>query len=190
MNFIHTKSTLASALKHRDLALWSCIGLTVTNMVLAFKVISTEEHWVLMPQYQDEHKLEVTKSKYSNEYLIDWAAGILNVFLCANPDSIDWKVSQILKISLNNYGPLKEQLQIEAKKIKQDKISTAFYPNSFKVNQAKRTIEVTGEHSAYFGGDTAPIITEKTFQVSWAVRGHGVILLEGLSELKKQGEQR
>lgn len=189
MNFTYTKQTLASALKHRDLALWCCLGLTLTNMALAFKLIGSEEHWVLMPQYQDEHRLEVTKSKYSDEYLIDWAAGILNVILCANADSIDWKISQLLKISLNNYGPLKEQLQEEAKKIKHDKISTVFYPNSFKVNQAKRTIEVTGEHSAYFGGDTAPVVTKKTFQVSWAVRSHGVILLEGVKELNKQGEQ-
>jgi type IV conjugative transfer system protein TraE len=187
MNFSYTKQTLASALKQRNLALWCCVGLTVTNMGLAFNLLGTEEHWVLMPQYQDEHRLEVTRSKFSNEYLIDWVAGILNVILCANPDSIDWKISQLLKISLNNYGPLKEQLQEEAQKIKQDKISTAFYPNSFKVNQATRSIEVTGEHSAYFGGDTTPVITQKTFQVTWAVRSHGVILLEGVSELKKQG---
>lgn len=189
MNFNFTKQTLATALKHRDLTFWCCLVLSVTNMALAFKLIGSEEHWVLMPQYQDEHKLEVTKSKYSDEYLIDWAAGILNVILCANPDSIDWKISQLLKISLHNYGPLKEQLQEEAKKIRHDKISTVFYPNSFKVNQAKRTIEVTGEHSAYFGGDTTPIVSKKTFQVSWAVRSHGVILLEGVKELKKQGEQ-
>lgn len=188
MNFVYAKATLTSALKQRDLALWCCAGLTVTNMGLAFKLMGSEEHWVLMPQYQDEHRLEVTKSKFSNEYLIDWAAGILNIILCANPDSIDWKISQILKISLNNYGPLKEQLQKEAQKIKEDKISTAFYPNSFKVNQATRTIEVTGEHSSWFGGDTAPVIIPKTFQVSWAVRSHGVILLEGVSELKKKGE--
>ncbi|MGV8948514.1 MAG: TraE/TraK family type IV conjugative transfer system protein [Candidatus Paracaedibacter sp.] len=189
MNFVYAKATLASALKQRDLALWCCVGLTLTNMGLAFKLMGTEEHWVLMPQYQDEHRLEVTKSRYSDEYLIDWAAGILNVILCANPDSIDWKISQLLKISLNNYGPLKEQLQEEAKKIRHDKISTVFYPNSFKVNQAKKTVEVTGEHSTYFGGDSAPIITKKTFQVAWAVRGHGVILLESVKELKKQEKQ-
>lgn len=189
MNFNYTKQTLASALRKRDLALWGFVVSTVTNMALVFKLMGTEEHWVLMPQYQDEHRLEVTKSKYSDDYLIDWAAGILNVILCANSDSIDWKISQLLKISLHNYGPLKEQLQEEAKKIRHDKISTVFYPNSFKVNQAKRTVEVTGEHSTYFGGDSAPIITKKTFQVSWAVRSHGVILLEGVKELKKQGEQ-
>jgi type IV conjugative transfer system protein TraE len=190
MNFSFARKTLASALKQRDLALWCCVGLTLTNMVLAFKLAGTEEHWVLMPQYHDEHRLEVTKSKYSDEYLMDWAAGILNAILCANPDSIDWKISQLLKISLNNYGPLKEQLKGEAQKIKQDKISTVFYPNSFKVNQAKRTVEVAGEHSVYFGGDSAPIVTKKTFQVSWAIRSHGVILLEGIKEMKKQGEQQ
>ena len=61
MNFVYAKATLASALKQRNLALWCCVGLTVTNMGLAFKLMGTEEHWVLMPQYQDEHRLEKLK---------------------------------------------------------------------------------------------------------------------------------
>ncbi len=48
---------------------------------------------------------------------------------------------------------------------------------------------MTGEHSAYFGVDAAPVITKKTFEVSWAVRSHGVILLEGVKELKKKEKQ-
>src|SRR3990167_9426773 len=58
MNFVYAKATLASTLKQRDLALWCCVGLAVTNMGLAFKLMGTEEHWVLMPQYQDEHRPE------------------------------------------------------------------------------------------------------------------------------------
>jgi type IV conjugative transfer system protein TraE len=183
MNFINTKSTLASALKHRDLALWCCLGLIVANIGLSLKVLNSEEHWVLMPQYDEEHRLEVSRSKYSDAYFIDWATTILNTMLCVNPDSIDWKISQILKISRKNYGPLKDQLTNEAKKIKQDQVSTVFYPSSYKINQAKNTIEVTGEHSAYFGKDSVPVITSKKFRLTWAMRGYGVILLEDFKEI-------
>lgn len=187
MNFKYAQDTLKNAIQQRNWVLLSCFGLVATNLVLVITLIDQEEHWVLMPQYQDEHRLEVTRSKYSEEYLIDWASGILNTIMCANPESIDWKISQILKISLSNYGPLKESLQEEAKRIKGDKISTVFYPSSFKVDQGSRTIEIRGEHSVYFGGDAKPIITEKTFQIRWAVRSHGVILLEGFKEITEKG---
>lgn len=190
MNFKVTQSKVASSLKQRNVALWTSLVLGVTNLLVVIKLLNQEEHWVLMPLYQDEHKLEVSKSKYSDQYIIDWSTNILNTILCANPDSIDWKISQILKISLKNYGPLKEELRVEAKKIKEDKINTAFYPNTFKVNQSRCTVEVSGEHSAYFGGDSAPIITKKKFQLAWAIRGHGVILLESLKELKEKEDKQ
>lgn len=183
MNFTFRERSLSSLLKERNLALGCCLALGVSNVLLVVGLLNQEEKWVLMPQYADEHRLEVTRSHYSDEYLIDWATGVLNTFLCANPQSIDWKISQILKISLRNYGPLRAQLTQEAKKIKEDKVSTVFYPNTFKVNQKARTVQVMGEYSAYFGGDAAPVVTQKTFQLTWSVRGHGVILLEGLKEV-------
>lgn len=182
MNLSFAKNTLSSALKHRNLALWSCGALSVSNMVLAFMLLGREEHWVLMPQYDEEHRLEVTRSKYSDAYMMDWATGILNTLLCANPDSVDWKVSQILKISRSNYGNLREKLQTQAKKIRQDQVSTAFYPTSYVVNQTQRSVDVEGTHSAWFGRDTAPVITSKKFRLIWAVRGHGVVLLEDFRE--------
>ena len=186
MNFTFTKATLVSSLRQRNVALWSCLGLSLANLVLVLKVSHMEEHWVLMPQYDDEHRLEVTRSKYSDAYLIDWATGILTTLLCANPDSIDWKISQILKISRSNYGQLKQKLQAESRRIRQDQVSTAFYPGSYKVNAPGNTIEVSGEHSAWFGRDSAPVITHKTFRLAWAIHGHGVILLEDFQEIKDE----
>lgn len=186
MNFNITKATLSSALKQRDLIIWACLGLIISNICLVFKVMNTEEHWVLMPQFDDEHRLEVTRSKYSDAYMHDWAVGILNALLCVNPDSIDWKVSQILKISRNNYGPLKQKLRDESVRIKKDHVSTVFYPSSFKVNQKQKSIEVAGEYVAYFGQDTVPVVTKKKFKLIWAVRSYGVILLEDFAEIKEE----
>ena len=131
----------------------------VTNLLLGIGLLTKQEHWVLVPQYNIDRKLEVSPN-FSDDYLIDWAAGILGNVLCANPSNIDWKISQLLKISVLSYGGLKEHLRLEAEKMKKDKVSTAFYPKSFKVDHAKASIEVTGEFSAQIGKDSADLVEE------------------------------
>lgn len=64
MNFKYAQDTLKNAIQQRNWVLLSCFGLVATNLVLVITLIDQEEHWVLMPQYQDEHRLEVTRSKY------------------------------------------------------------------------------------------------------------------------------
>jgi|GEM_PF-1033867 len=186
MNFSTTQSTLTGILKQRDFTLWSCLGLAFTNILLVLKLINTEEHWVLIPHYDVDHRLEMTASKYSDDYFADWANGVVNTILCVNPDSIDWKIQQILKITVQNVGTLKEKLQAESKKIKADEISTVFYPKKFLVNQSAQTIDVAGQHIAYFGRDSNPVTTEKKFRLAWAVRTHGVILLKDFVEVKDE----
>ena len=184
MKFSLNQQTLQNVLKQRDLALWSCFGLVAINALLVLKLINQEEHWVIFPQENVDHRIELTASKFSDEYFIDWASGVLNTILCVNPDSIDWKTKQILKITTERYGNLKEVLLDEAKSIKADKISTAFYPKTFEVEQSKQMITVVGEHVAYFGKDAVPVVTEKTYQLMWVSSQHGVILLKDLKEIK------
>lgn len=184
MKFSFNQQTLHNVLKQRDLALWSCIGLVGINALLVLKVINQEEHWVIFPQENVDHRIELTVSKFSDEYFIDWASGVLNILLCVNPDSIDWKTKQILKITTERYGNLKETLLEEAKSIKADKISTVFYPKKFEVEQSQQTITVIGEHVAYFGKDSVPVVSEKTYKLVWVSSQHGVILLQDFQEIK------
>ena len=184
MNFSTTQSTLTNILKQRDFTLWSCLGLAFTNILLVLKLINTEEHWVLIPHYDVDHRLEMTASKYSDDYFADWANGVVNTIFCVNPDSIDWKIQQILKITVQNVGTIKEKLQAESKKIKADEISTVFYPKKFTVNKSNQSIDVIGQHVAYFGRDSSPVTSQKKFRLSWAVRTHGVILLKDFVEVK------
>lgn len=186
MNFSNNQSTLTGVLRQRDFALLACLGLALSNILLVLKVVNGEEHWVLIPHYDVDHRLEMTTTKYSDDYFIDWANGVINTIFSVNPDSIDWKIQQILKITVQNYGTLKEKLQIESKKIKADEISTVFYPKKFTVNQSTQTIDVMGQHIAYFGRDSSPITTQKKFCLSWAVRTHGVILLKDFVEIKDE----
>lgn len=184
MKFSFNQQTLQNVLKQRDLVTWSCLGLVGINALLVLKVINQEEHWVIFPQENIDHRIELTVSKFSDEYFIDWASGVLNTILCVNPDSIDWKTNQVLKITTERYGNLKESLLKEAKIIKADKISTVFYPKTFTVEQSKNEISVVGEHFAYFGKDSVPVVNEKTYQLKWVTSQNGVILLKDLKEIK------
>jgi len=117
MNFSTNQSTLTEVLKQRDFAFWACLGLVLSNILLVLKVFNAEEHWVLIPHYDVDHRLEMTSTKYSDDYFVDWASGVVNTIFCVNPESIDWKIQQILKITVQNFGTLKEKLQAESKKI-------------------------------------------------------------------------
>lgn len=187
MNFKFNQETLQKAIKTKDLALWVCVGLVISNILSWIKILNTEEKWVLIPQYDIDHRIEVTSSgRYSDDYYIDWASGVVSTLLSVNPDSVEWKNQQILKISTEAYGNLKDKLATEAQKIKKDQISTVFYPKKFKVDQRNQTVEVTGQHIAYFGKDSEPVLTEKTFRLMWAIRSYGVVLLRDFSEVKNE----
>lgn len=184
MNFTKTQTTLQGALKERNLALMACIGLTIGNLLLIFKIINAEERWVLISQQDPDNSIEVTSKRYSNDYFINWANDVVTSLLCVNPDSIEWKTQKVLRITTETYGSLKENLLKDSQRIKDDKISTVFYPKNFTVNQANRTVDVKGEHIAYFGKDTSPVTTTKTFRLSWVIRTHGIVLLADFIEVK------
>lgn len=186
MNFDKTKSTLQGALRERNFALMSCIGLTVANLFLVMKIFGAEEKWVLISQGNTERRIEVSSKRYSDDYLTHWANDILGMLLCVNEDSVDWKTKQVLEITTEAHGGLREKLQEDSLLIKKDKISTVFYPKKFTVNQSNQTVDVVGEHMSYFGKDSTPVMREKSFRLTWAIRTHGVVLLKDFREIKDE----
>ncbi len=186
MRFTLGQSTLKEALRQRDLSAWACLGLVAVNCLLVIKVFGSEERWVLIPQYDVDHRVEISSQKYSDDYFIDWANGVVGTILCVNPDSVDWKNQQILKITVQSYGTLKEKLKEDALRIKKDHISTVFYPKKFTVHRGRQTVDVIGEQITYFGKDSSPVTSEKTYQLTWDVRAHGIILLKDFNEIKRE----
>jgi type IV conjugative transfer system protein TraE len=186
MRFDFNQSTLKKALKQKDLALWGCLGLTLANLLLVMKVTGSEEKWVLISQNDITHQVPVTSSKFSDKYFMDWANNVVQTLLCVNPDSIDWKTHQILEITATRYGELKEKLQKEALRIKKDHISTVFYPKQFAVHQATQSVDLSGQHIAYFGKDSEPVVTEKKYRLSWVIREHGLVFLKEFEEVKDE----
>jgi type IV conjugative transfer system protein TraE len=136
-----------------------------------------EEHWVLLPQQRLEQPLSLTRSTFSEAYLIQWAESLTRELYTVNPLTAEHNATEFLRLAASRYGGLKDRIQSSAKKIKEEGISTAFYPKSFDVSQSTQTILVTGEYLAFFGRDKTPVTQEKTFKLQWEKSPNGIILL-------------
>ena len=185
MNLTIYKANLQKALQQKNLSLWICVGLAVSNVLLVNKLIHSEETWVFIPQYNTDHRITMTASKFSDDYYIEWAGQLINSLLCVNPESFEWKVKQVLNITSEYHGTLKEQLAREGEKVKREEISTVFYPKQFQVHQQEKWVEVKGQHIAYFGKKSTPVETSKTFRLTWIIANHGLILLKDFQEIKE-----
>lgn len=188
MNFTSYKATLQKTVAQKNLSLWLSLGLVLSNLLLVNKLINTEEKWVFIPQYNTDRHIEMTASRFSDDYYIEWAGQLLNSLLCVNPESFEWKVKHVLEITTEHYGSLKEKLLKEGEKIKREEISTVFYPKQFQVHQQKGYVEVSGQHITYFGKKSSPVETMKTFRLSWIVSSYGLILLKDFNEIKEEDE--
>ena len=54
------------------------------------------------------------------------------------------------------------------------------------VDQAKHQITIIGDFMRFFADDTRPVVTQKTFQLSYSRGPRGVILVEQLQEVKHE----
>lgn len=183
MRFDIAQQCLQEILEKRNFGYLVATAMLVANLLLTIKIFSADERWLLIPQFDTDHMIEVRSSGYSNEYLIDWADGITRHLLTVNPDSAERKAEDVLRISSTGYGNLKEKLKKDARKIRQDQISTVFYPKSFEVKKSEQTVKVTGQFLSYFGKDRLPVSLEKSFILHWKIGNRGVLFLEDFKEV-------
>lgn len=178
MRFDLQKQQLQKLWSQRNFAYVIAGIMGVSNIVLASSLSSKEEQWVLIPQFDTNDRMPVSKNSLSTVYLEKWATGILQDLLTANPDSVDLKVHRFLEVASTAFGSMEEDLRVQAKKQKEEGFSTAFYPKETTVS--KKTIWVTGTFLTYFGRDKTPVSEQKTFKLGYRRAGHGVVLVTGI----------
>lgn len=156
--------------------------LAISNIILITALVGKEEQWVLIPQFDTEEKVPVSKSILSEAYLQKWASGVLQDLLTANPDSVDLKVHRFLEVATTSFGSLEEDLKGQAKQQKEEGFSTAFYPKDLDVRDGQ--VLVTGTLMTYFGRDKAPVVSHKKYKLGYKRAAHGVVLVTCLEEMK------
>lgn len=182
MNFKFYQKSLADALREKNVAIYACIGLGLSNIIMAGSLAMRAENIVLVPMFNVDHRLSIQGGKFNDTYFVDWADSVLKSILMVNPDNVDWKIKEILRISSNDYGDIKKSLEDEANRIKNNGLSTVFYPKEFSVNQKSQTVLVRGQYMAYLGREKKPIIKDKTYELSWVINNQGVVLVKSLKD--------
>lgn len=186
MNFKFSQKSLSQALKEKNFALYVSIGLGISNIIMASSLVLREEKIILVPLFNTDHRLSVHGGQFNDAYFVDWADSIVKSILIVNPETVDWKVKEILRVSSNDYGDMKKTLKDEAARIKEFEISTVFYPKEFTVNQESKKVVVRGQYMAYFSHDKNPVIKDKTYELSWIISNRGVVMIKSLRDLDER----
>ena len=188
MKLSHLQLSVREALRHRNFAYMVSGVLLLGNLGLTLKIWKQEEHWILIPQIETDHRLPLSSSQYSEAYVLEWADSLVRNFLTVNPQTVDRRLYELLLLAEQS-SALQEYVKKEVKALKQDNVSTVFYPKEHSLNAQTQKVWVKGEHQTYFGRDKAPISREKTYVVTWKRGPRGVILLKDFYEETKDETQ-
>jgi type IV conjugative transfer system protein TraE len=155
----------------------------VSNVGLIGYLTLREDKFVLVPQFNIDHQPYVTTSDFSDSYLFDWADGVIRMVFTVNPESVERRIIDILRITRKGYGEIKQNLEVWKKRVKKDSISTVFYPKTFKMDRSQSQVKIQGVLYYYFGTDRKPIIEQKTYIVGYAKGNRGLLFLDHLKEV-------
>ncbi|MDA0344668.1 MAG: TraE/TraK family type IV conjugative transfer system protein [Proteobacteria bacterium] len=179
-------SIAANLLKQRNFSYSVCVFLMATNLFLLAKVWTKNDRIIVIPSMNEmEHQYHFDGKHIPDNYIVDWSFKLLGELFTANPKTVTYKNTQFLKWSLNTSG-LAEDLGKSAKALKKDNISTAFYPESHSINRDLQEVQVEGRFLTFFGKSQKPVLTHKTFLMSWQLMPGGHMGIKSLKELKRE----
>jgi type IV conjugative transfer system protein TraE len=187
MNLKNIQNTFSQVLKQRNFAYVVSGVLLVTNMVLAYKVISHDETWILIPWPETHKRLSVSRTTFSDPYLIEWADTLTSRLLTMNPKTADQRVYEFLLVTESSAG-LETKLKAQAQKLKQENLSTAFYPREYQHKKDTRQLWVTGDFHTFFGSDKSPVIQQRTVVLTYRKGPLGVILVQDFNYEDKHAQ--
>lgn len=179
-------SSIGKVLKQRNFGYIVASVLLLSNLMLVFQLATREEHWILIPQHDVGRRMGVSSYDFDDDYIIQWVNGLLIHLLTVNPSTVDQRIHDTLLIASKSHDGLKKYLYSRAKKIKDSRISTAFYPKDFEVDRENRTVKVSGTFTSFLGRNNRPVVGEKTLVVTWKRAATGVILLEKLEDERSE----
>ncbi len=186
MNIDMKKKVAINLLQQRNFSYVVVAFLMVVSSVLLVRLWSVNERIIIIPSLNDPDKrYQVDGGHLDDSYFQDWAASLLGDLYTANPKTVLQKNKTFLQWALSG-ASLNGDLEKSAKALKKDQISTAFYPETFKISRKSKEIYVTGMFLTFFGRSMKPITTQKTFILGWQILSGGAVSIRTLKELKNE----
>lgn len=175
----HRTETL---LKQRLVLVGFLMLMLVSNACLVMGLITQQERWILIPQFDITRRLSLTSDSYSDDYLTEWATSLCEDVLTVNPQTVEIKKARFLQIASRPSGDIQDSLKKMVVSIKKNRASTVFYSKSYQVDRQENTVRVRGTFLTYLGREHRPVSQDRTFLVKWVRGPHGVLLLKDMTE--------
>lgn len=172
-------------LKQRVVLVGVSLCLLVANVLLVILLVTRQERWILIPQFDTDRRMSLTESTFSDSYLTEWAVSICEDLLTANPHTVTLKKERFLQVAARPQGKIQENLSKMVDAIQRDGAHTAFYPKTTRLNRSENSISVSGTFFLYLGRDHRPVVSHRTFTLRWRRGPHGVLLIEDMMEEKE-----
>lgn len=156
----------------------------VIAMLLMMSFIRSNKYTTVVIPARLSSAVTITQDGVDEAFLTQWSSFIAGLKLNVTPDSVSFKQKELLPyIDSSKYGEFKSHLISEQENVKQNEISTVFYPNRTKIVDLKNLItEISGVIRVYIG-DTLNKEAKVTYRLSFSLYG-GKLMLLGFEEVK------
>ena len=177
MNLTNLQKTVAHVMKQRNFAWVVSAFLLTSNVLLSAKIMTSDEQWILIPWPETDKRLPLSRSNFSDKYLMDWADALTSRLLTVNPQTADQRIYEFLSVA-ESRASLEERLKAKAQELKDENISTAFYPRDYAIKKETHQIWVMGDFHTFFGRDKNPVVQKKTVVLTYRKGAKGMILVK------------
>lgn len=156
------------------------IVLCFLQSLIIFALIGREKIVIVPPSI--EKRFWISAQGASAEYLSEMSAFFVNLRLNMTPDSVFYQHELLLHyVDPAFYNAVKAELVKESDKIKDQHISTVFYPVNIKVDAKKLIAIIEGDFKP-FVGEVAMPVKRTTYKISYRF-DDGKLLVKSFEEV-------
>jgi len=151
MNVNLFNNRLGNLLQQRNFLVSLVVLLIFLNFIQSLSLLFSDEKVVVVPA-DLRQEIWMKGNKVSLSYLEEMGVLFADLILETTPKGAAYRRDIILRnASASGYGALKQKLFEDEKRLKKMNLSTSFQPNSVKVDQNKRSVEIQGDLMRYVG---------------------------------------
>lgn len=154
MHSRHYVSTLAEAIRRRNLWLALALLLAVSNLVQALFLYTREhrERIIVVPPRFDK-EFWVRGAAVSDSYLEQYSVYVAELALSYSPDNVRYRIRQLLRYADSGaHGTLAGMLEADAERVERNRISAVFHPQSVRLRSAVHSAAVYGVQTRMVAG--------------------------------------
>lgn len=159
-------------IQQRNLLALLCLGLLISNIILAFRVLSDNSHVILVPP-EITKTFWVDREEVSPEYLEQMASFLVHEILDVTPQSAPRQRDLILKyVSPSFYNAFRKRLLKEEELLKKEQASTSFKITEITIDQ-KITIKGIMDH---YVASLKVKSEQETYEMTFIYKGGRLLL--------------